>query len=33
MVQLDGVYDIWMWLIQDIAVFGNFQSPLMSWLG
>lgn len=33
MVQLDGVYDIWMWLIQDIAVFGNFQSPLVSWLG
>ncbi|MDH5666388.1 MAG: hypothetical protein OEY86_00050 [Nitrospira sp.] len=33
MAQLEGVHDIWMWLIQDIAVFGNFQSPLVSWLG
>ena len=33
MVQLDGVHDIWMWLIQDIALFGSLQSPLVSWLG
>jgi len=30
MVQLEGIQDIWTWLIQDISVVRNFQTPLVS---
>ena len=33
MGQHEGVHAIWIWLVQDVSLFGNIQSPLLSCLG